>query len=429
MSRKRVLIDGYNLALEAGTGVATYARNLSRRLHELDHEVHVLYGMRGAPSDPLLREVAFFDTGVRKRSAFGQWLHSTRGWFASALGARPQPVPVTGKVVLRHLQDRLPYFDRLWNSPDLFARATSHHRYFFERRLTVTLDPAPSIAHWTYPLPLRIAGATNIYTLHDLVPLRLPYTTLDVKRHYLRLVRMLAARADHIVTVSENSRRDIVNLLGVPEDKVTNTYQAVDLPRQYTEKSEDLVRREIEGGFNLFYKDYFLFFGAIEPKKNISRLIEAYLGSRVQSPLVIVGKAAWKSEEELKLLSDELTLERRRVIRIDYAPLSLLISLIRGAKALLFPSLYEGFGLPVLEAMMLGTPVLTSRESSLPEVAGDAALYVDPYNPDEIAEGVRTLEGNEELCGELAAKGRKQAALFSAENYRKRLAELYQRLG
>jgi glycosyltransferase involved in cell wall biosynthesis len=73
--------------------------------------------------------------------------------------------------------------------------------------------------------------------------------------------------------------------------------------------------------------------------------------------------------------------------------------------------------------------VLTSKESSLPEVAGDAALYVDPYNPDEIAEGVRALDANEELCGELSAKGRKQAALFSAENYRRRLAELYQRLG
>jgi glycosyltransferase involved in cell wall biosynthesis len=428
MSRKRVLIDGYNLALEAGTGVATYARNLSQRLHELDHEVNVLYGMRSAPADPLLREVAFFDAGPRKRSVVSQWLRSARGWFASSLGVRPVQVPVTGKVVIRHLQDRLPYFDRLWNTPDLFVRARAHHRTFFDR-LAVRLDPAPDIAHWTYPLPLRVAGAKNIYTLHDLVPLRLPYTTLDVKRQYIRLVRMLAARGDHLVTVSENSRRDIINLLGVPEDRVTNTYQAVDLPRQYTEKSEDLVRREIEGGFNLFYKDYFLFFGAIEPKKNIGRLIEGYLGSRIQSPLVIVGKAAWKSEEELKLLSDELMLDRRRVIRIDYAPLSLLISLIRGAKAVLFPSLYEGFGLPVLEAMQLGTPVLTSKESSLPEVAGDAALYVDPYNPDEIAEGVRALDANEELCGELSAKGRKQAALFSAENYRRRLAELYQRLG
>src|SRR5690606_34333560 len=112
----------------------------------------------------------------------------------------------------------------------------------------------------------------------------------------------------------------------------------------------------------------------------------------------------------------------------DYVPSQLLHSLIRGAKAVLFPSLYEGFGLPVLEAMTLGTPVLTSNTSSVPEVAGDAALLVDPYNVTDIAKGIEALDGNEALRAELRARGSKRAALFSEAEYTRRLAAVYEKV-
>ncbi len=437
MSRKSILIDGYNLALESGTGVATYARNLTHCAHELDYEVHVLYGTRAAPKHPLLAEIAFFDARGA-RHPFAQWIESAQEWFGSNFGVRAKTVPITGKVITRQFQSRLPYYDQLWNSPNLWARASSHNRFFFNRRLPVRMPKQPDLVHWTYPLPLHVPRARNLYTLHDLVPLRLPYTTLDVKRHYFGLVQSLVRKADHIVTVSENSKRDIVNLLGVAEDRVTNTYQAVDIPAKYMNKPEEVVRREVEGSFNLTYKGYFLFYGAIEPKKNVGRLIEAYLSSKVDTPLVILGKLAWKSDEEMRLLNedvvryleriDNITVTRRRIMHIDYAPFPLLVSLIRGAKSVLFPSLYEGFGLPVLESMLLGTPVLTSTESSLPEVAGDAAVLVDPYSTMEMAEGIRALDSGEQLRGELSSKGRRQAALYSMANYQKRLAELYNRV-
>jgi len=101
------------------------------------------------------------------------------------------------------------------------------------------------------------------------------------------------------------------------------------------------------------------------------------------------------------------------------------VSLIRGARATLFPSLYEGFGLPVLESMLLGTPVLTSTEGSLPEVAGDAALLVDPYDVDAIRQGILTLDADEDLRSELSARGREQAEKFSPERYQARLEEAY----
>jgi glycosyltransferase involved in cell wall biosynthesis len=293
--------------------------------------------------------------------------------------------------------------------------------------------------HWTYPLAIRIPKAKNIYTLHDLVPLRLPYTTLDNKRHYFRLIRRLTKSADHIVTVSEASKKDIMDLFGVPEERITNTYQAVDIPAIYRDKAVSDMKIELEGTFGLSYKKYFLFFGAIEPKKNVGRLIEAYLASGATDPLVIIGKKAWKSEEELQLIAGgdhvrhllSQPNDKKRgssVLHFDYATYPLLISLIRGAKAVLFPSLYEGFGLPALEAMSLGTPVLASNTASMPEVVGDAALKVDPYDTRALVEGIRALDNDAHLLGRLAEAGPIRAQEFSPERYQARLSKLYSKV-
>jgi glycosyltransferase involved in cell wall biosynthesis len=348
-------------------------------------------------------------------------------------------VPITGRVVRDAFKSRLPHFDHVWNVQNLFEAQRLHFK-LYRNRMNVYFRQAPHIMHWTYPLAIKIRGAHNVYTMHDLVPLRLPYTTLDNKRLYYRLAHQLARRSDNIITVSEASKRDIVSLLGVPEDKVINTYQAVDIPARYSRKPLADVKAEIEGTFGLGYQRYFLFFGAIEPKKNVGRLIEAYLASGVQDPLVIVGKKAWKSREELRLLfgndhvrylftQDGVTQQRRRVQHIDYAPFALLVSLIRGAKAVLFPSLYEGFGLPALEAMLLGTPVMTSNTSSMPEVVGDAAMKIDPYDVSAMVEAIRALDTDADLRGRLSQAGPGQASLFSPERYGVRLREAYGRMG
>jgi glycosyltransferase involved in cell wall biosynthesis len=116
---------------------------------------------------------------------------------------------------------------------------------------------------------------------------------------------------------------------------------------------------------------------------------------------------------------------RHRIQRLDYVSLAALVTLIRGARAVVFPSLYEGFGLPVLESMMLGTPVVASRESSLPEIAGDAALLVDPYDSEQIAQAIRTIVNDADLRGELSRRGPAQADRFSVERYRARVEALY----
>ena len=432
------MIDGMNLGLEKGTGVATYARNLSYGLRDIGCEVGVLYGGRSAPGiESLMKEIAFFDSNVGKPPGWLAALQAVKEAAAAPAGFTATEIELSGRVIYDTYKSKMPYFDSLWNSRNLFQRARLSYAWWKNLTL-VHLPRPPQVMHWTYPIPLRAKGSKNIYTLHDLVPLRLPYTTLDNKRRYYRLVRKIAASADHIVTVSESSKKDLINILGIPEEKITNTYESVNIPAKYRDKPEDVVKREIEGTFGLKHRGYFLFYGSIEPKKNIGRLIEAYLASNVETPLVIVGAQAWKSEQELRLMDkDHLhtrvllgneTRVKKKIHMLEYAPFNLLVSLIRGAKATLFPSLYEGFGLPVLESMLLGTPVLSSNTSSIPEIAGDAALLVDPYDTRAIAEGIRDLDSNAQLRAEFVAKGRKQAEVHSEEKHKQRLEALYAKL-
>ena len=147
---------------------------------------------------------------------------------------------------------------------------------------------------------------------------------------------------------------------------------------------------------------------------------------------MVVGGRAWLDEAETALMNQVLADDgpsAERIRRYEYLPFSMLVSLIRGARATLFPSLYEGFGLPVLESMALGTAVLTSTGGSLPEVAGDAAITVDPYDVPAMSRGLRALEQDEALRLDLEARGRIQAAKFSVEAYKARLTDLYARVG
>jgi len=424
------MIDGFNLALPRGTGVATYGYSLALAIAEQGWRVEGLYGLR-APFNRRLRDVMFYESlgaGHQTHSP----IYGSPGWMreiaAIAKGRRAREIPLGGRVLSRQFDHRLPAFDRLFTAPDLFDLAGRNFRRV-GTFLTVHVPKPPAIMHWTYPFPIRVAGARNIYTLHDLVPLKLPYASLDNKRYYHKLMRAVVRKADHLCTVSEASKADIISFFPAAERKITNTYQAVRSIAAPRAETDEELAASLRSIFNLDYKRYFLFFGAVEPKKNVARLIEAYLSLATRTPLVLVGTRAWGSDDELRLLQrDEmqpLKATFRNIRRIDYLPRSLLLPLIRGAKAVTFPSLYEGFGLPVLEAMMEGTPVLTANTSSLPEVAGDAALMVDPYRPREIAAALRALDEDPELRARLSAAGRIQAANFSMARYRERLADMY----
>jgi len=437
---RRIIYDGLNLSLAEGTGVATYTRMLAQIVRELGHEVGVVYGSpQVPPRDSLLREVTFFDEKrAIKRSAMRELLGYITDQLRYRLPVKPMPVDLSGAVVTRQFASTLPEHDHVFVTRRLFENARIHFAWS-KSFVDLTFDPKPDIFHCTYQLPLRSKSTCNIYTIHDLVPLRLPFATLDNKRQMFRLLKKIAAEADHIVTVSENSKRDIIELLGVDEKRITNTYEAVHFPKSYLQRSKEAIAEQLAGSFGIEVDQYLFFFGALEPKKNVGRLIEAYLASGVDIPLVLVAAEGWHNQTETRLLDELRDNEprrngldraplRRAVRRFRYVSLSTLVSLIRGARAVVFPSLYEGFGLPVLEAMALGTPVVTSRESSLPEVAGEAALLVDPYDADDIAWAIWTIANDADLRAELSRRGKVQAEKFSVEQYRQRVAALYDSL-
>ncbi len=437
MTQFRIGIDGYNLAMPNGTGVATYGVSLARTLSAGGHRVEGVFGL-DVGADAALREVQFYDQLARgqsetrtRRQARRRTIRLMRYALRPRLTLEARAVPISDRVDKGAFAARLPHFDRLASAAHLFDIAHKHFGYY-KRFVTVRMADPPAIMHWTYPVPVRLAGARNIYTLHDLVPLKLPHTTLDVKASYAGVLRECARTAARICTVSEASRRDIIEEFGIDPARVTNTYQSSPMPASALAQDAATDAAMVEGIFGLPRQGYFLFYGAIEPKKNLGRLLEAYLGLRSATPLVIVGARAWQSEAELQLLpTGEATSNTyrpgsgNRIVRLDYLPRPTLLRLIRSARAVLFPSLYEGFGLPVLEAMQLGTPVLTSRTSSLPEVAGDAAVFVDPYDVASISDGLRALDADSALRARLAAAGPRQAELFSTERYLARLEALY----
>jgi glycosyltransferase involved in cell wall biosynthesis len=437
MSAGTILYEARNLTLSSGTGIATYARSLVQTARGLGYDTDALIAtaMPLDRRDPVLNDVHLYD--ARRRLPFMAQRKLDLAYLLGApFGIETVRVGRTGTVIDPH-PGALDAFGNIHAATRMFEISLWHFQRY-GRRAVVKLPKPPSLFHATHAVPLQVRGCPNIYTIHDVVPLRLPYATLDNKDSTLGMMRDLCRNAEHIVTVSEFSRRDIIKVLGIDESRITNTYQCIDIPPELSGRPEGDIANALDRNWSLGHRDYFLFLGAIEPKKNLSRLIDAYARSKVSRPLIIVGGLGWQYEADLERINDEKFLSyrmsgdrlipERRVRRLQHLPFANVVTLIQGARAVLFPSVYEGFGLPVLEAMTLGTPVLTSKAASLEEIAGDAALLVDPTDIDDIARGIRTLDEDAGLREELASKGRKRAEFFAPDRYRERIGSLYRRL-
>ncbi|MBI4890670.1 MAG: glycosyltransferase family 4 protein [Acidobacteria bacterium] len=237
-------------------------------------------------------------------------------------------------------------------------------------------------------------------TLHDLTVWRMPHlhTPGNIaadKRYADQVLR----RASGLIAVSEHTRRDAIELLGLHPDRVTTIHNAV--AEAYFEPCEPAVRQ----------KPYILHLGTIEPRKNIDTLLDAWLqlprDLRDSHELLIAGPAGWASDPTIARLKSAPP----GVTWLGYVPESSVPALIRGALALAYPSLYEGFGLPLAQAMACGTAALTSNVSAMPEVAGDGALLVDPQSAAAIRNGLARLIEDPELRRRLGEQGRTRAAL------------------
>jgi glycosyltransferase involved in cell wall biosynthesis len=295
--------------------------------------------------------------------------------------------------------------------------------------LKVKLPFKPDILHLTYPVPITMPGVKQVCTVHDVIPFVLPDSTSVYLPGFYKMLRAALAKTDLVFAISEQTKRDLINYFGLGEEKVHLTYQAVDVPSTIVQTPDEELDRFLHGNYNLERGNYFVYFGAIEPKKNILRILEALKTASVSRPLVLVGRYAWLSDGirdvVQELASRRLDDGRPRLIRVPHLPRQDLLYVVRGARCAIFPSLYEGFGLPALEAMQLGCPVITSNVSSLPEVCGDAALYIDPYDVSALRSVLEHVDRDDAVLEDLKLKGKKQATKYSAAAYLQRLREGY----
>lgn len=420
-----VLYECFNLGLSKGTGIKTYVQCLAQTARNLGYGIEALFesevpegkGLVKFTRTPLRYVVAPFD------NIFGRPLGVTVSTVI--------PSHTNGAVSDLEKASNNLLFEKTHYVKRLSAVAHQHFRRH-ERLACINLGSVPDIFHVTHPIPITVKKAMNVVTIHDVIPLKLPSASLDNKRHFLNVITEICMKADRIVTVSETSKRDILSVVAIREEKIAVTYQCANIPPEFVSRSENEIQDVLSGELGLHLREYFLFYGALEPKKNISRLIDAYAKSGVNTPLVIAGGLGWSFDDVLRKIENEQLFSSYRVgqagpriRRFDYLPLPLLAALIQGARAVLFPSLYEGFGLPVLEAMTIGTPVMTSNVSSLPELAGNAAILVDPYDTEQMAKTIAQLDRDAPLRRELSARGKERAKLFSREKYEDSIRSLY----
>jgi len=288
------------------------------------------------------------------------------------------------------------------------------------RRERVDLFHAP---HYVLP---PLTPCKSVVTIHDCIHLRFPqYLPNRLAYVYARSSLWVAThRSTRVLTVSETSKRDILRYFRVPESKIDVIYNAID--ERLEQPPSDAELTQVRERYQL-NDPFVLYAGNIKPHKNLERLIEAFntlrRGGLDHVKLLIIG------DEISKYATLRRAVHRHKLHKhvrfFGFVPDRTLASLYRLASVFVFPSLYEGFGLPPLEAMAAGTPVITSNVSSLPEVVGDAAILIDPYEPDEIAAAMRRVLMDPAVREELRTRGLARVKQFSWERSVARVREIY----
>lgn len=277
-----------------------------------------------------------------------------------------------------------------------------------------------------YLLPSHWGRAARVITVHDLSLLHHPQWHPTIRANLHRMpMRQTIRRAHHVITDVEAVRAEVIEYLGVPPERVRAVRLAA--PPGFRPQRPDNLR-PVLGRYGLSAGTYLLFVGALEPRKNVSRLLDAVGMLRERGidvpPLVLVGPPGWRNEAIHARAMSSAT----RVRLLGYVPQSDVVALMAGAAVFTLPSLYEGFGLPVLEAMACGTPVLTSRNGALAEIAGDAALLVEPTDVEEIAAGLEKVLGDSQLRLDLSRRGLARAAQLSWERTAQETVQVYERV-
>ncbi len=274
-------------------------------------------------------------------------------------------------------------------------------------------------------IPPVFGAKRRIITVHDLNFLYYPeHLEPDSRRYYAGQIKWAANSANHIIADSEYTRQDLLNDLNVPREKVTTIYLAAN---PIYSQDHDIEMVEAALAKYSLPAGFILFVGTLSPRKNVRTLVEAYNAlfqeQGVDLPLVIVGKKGWQSRELFERIH-ELGIDKH-IIHLEGIQDDDLAKLYSAASVLALPSYYEGFGLPPLEAMHCGCPVIVSNRSSLPEIVGDAGLYCEPDDINSWAEALLTVISNSEQRLQMIEAGHKQADKFTWSSTAQKTLELY----
>jgi len=265
-----------------------------------------------------------------------------------------------------------------------------------------------------------------VTTFYDFAPYRLPELFPRLSSAKLKTLYSFAAKkSDRIITVSESTKKDAQEFLGYPAEKITKIYNGID--KRFFEQDE-YSEDDVKKGYGILGK-YILFLGTLEPRKNLSRVLDAFARFKknykkaFDYQLVVAGKKGWLTEEYFQQVDDLGIVDE--VVFTGYVGGDELKPLYANAEFFVMPSLWEGFGQTIVEAMACGAPCLVSKISSIPEIADEAAYFVDPNDTEGIAKGMIELVENKELREKLSAAGREQAKKFSWEKCAKETLEVY----
>jgi glycosyltransferase involved in cell wall biosynthesis len=356
----------------------------------------------------------------RRESGIGQYIVHLARWL-------PRLDPARAYTILHSRKDRARPADAP-NARRLSLWTPSHHRF---EQWTLPIELARlrfDVLHSPDFIPPWRGRFRRVITVHDLTFLRYPeFLTAESRRYYNDQIERAVAVADHILADSHATRIDLTDMLGVSGGKVTVVWLAPDARFRPLSRAECRPRLERLG----LPESYLLFVGTFEPRKNVAGLLNAYralLDRGVNPPpLVLAGRRGWLFDEAAARVA-QLRL-RDRVIFLDAPTDDDLVALYNGASALILPSHYEGFGLPVLEAMSCGAPVVISRRGSLPEIAGDAALVVDdPDDAGALAAAIERILADAALGARLREKGFARAGEFSWERCARETLAVYSSL-
>jgi glycosyltransferase involved in cell wall biosynthesis len=286
----------------------------------------------------------------------------------------------------------------------------------------------PDVIHDTYHFApfLFLKKFKKVITVYDITPILYPETH-KISRIFMHkyFFSPILKSSDKIISISENTKRDIIKHFKIPEDKIKVIPLAAN---ENFRKLDENETSKIKSKYNINFP-FILYVGTLEPRKNIPNLLNAFYKIKKQGiahKLVIAGGKGWKYKEIFETI-EKLNLQND-VIFTGYVPDEDLPGLYNAADLFVYPSLYEGFGLPPLEAMQCGTPVITSNTSSLPEVVGDAGIMVNPHDIGELANKMYEVLTNKDLRKELSKKGIERAKLFSWKKCAEETLKVYESL-